>query len=164
MLKYMNALVNRLTEIVREELRNAPDTGRFGSFQRKQVDAAIKTVINELTDGYELTVHTGTLNFGKWVNAGLKGNPSYDFGQSAGHKSELFLRMLEFTGTFETAKKRSAAFLIMRSKKRSGIRATEFIEGTINRVDELKELIKEMVITEIENNAKKDIEIWRSLH
>ena len=151
-----------ILEALREELRLSPDLGRFNRFQREQINASLKSITKDVVDGWEIDILGA--DFAKWVNVGLKANPSYNFGQGGGYKSELFLKMHEFTRTFAGNKSRSAAFMIMRSKKRAGIKGAFFVEATIEKhTEEFKQAVTGYLIERISNNIQNEISKWQPL-
>lgn len=137
------------------ELNTMPVNARFDAYQRELVARNINTLVKDVQDGYEM-LFTTPVEAGKYLQGGLKANPAYNFGQGAGHQSRLFIALQAFVRekniNFNKASQRSAAFLILRSKKRKGIAPAPFIQNVIEKHGrEITEMVNSLFINAIVN-------------
>jgi hypothetical protein len=157
----LNSVAIRVKQYLIDELNSMPSSSRFDTYQRKLLSENIDTMVSEIQNGWE-AVFSSQLEFGKYIESGLKANPSYDFHQGGGHKSKLFLSIHSFVTagsiSFNNASQRSAAFLIMRSKKRKGITPAPFIKNVIDKKgQEIVEIISALFTYFVEVTLKSEL-------
>ncbi|MFA6335572.1 MAG: hypothetical protein WCX48_08470 [Bacteroidales bacterium] len=157
----LNSVAVRVKQYLVDELNSMPSNSRFDTYQRKLLSESIDSMVSEVKDGWE-AVFSSQLEIGKYIESGLKANPSYNFGQGGGHMSQMFIAIHSFVTSnnirFENASQKSAAFLIMRSKKRKGITPASFVKNVIDKKgQEIVEIISALFTYFVEVTLKSEL-------
>lgn len=157
----LSSIAVRVKQYLIDELNTMPSSSRFDTYQRKLLSENIDSMVSDIQGGWE-AVFSSKLEIGKYIESGLKANPLYNFGQGGGHKSQLFVAIHSFVTSnnirFENASQRSAAFLIMRSKKRKGITPAPFVKNVIDkRGQEIIEMINALFTYFVEVTLKSEL-------
>ena len=140
----MTADLQPVADFIVRELQD--ELKRLGKSASGQLIASIQGLVEQLVDGWVIEINTGSITYGRFVDWGRKGNPSYDFGQAKGSKSKMFEALLKWArirkSSLSASKQRSFAFMAMRKIKRDGIRPTNFV-GNVLQTNDAR--IKEMI-------------------
>jgi hypothetical protein len=140
----MTANLQPIADFIVRELQD--ELRRQGKIASGQLISSIQGIVERLVDGWVIEINTGSITYGKFVDWGRKGNPSYEFGQGNGAKSKMFEALLKWArirkSTLSASKQRSFAFMAMRKIKKYGIKPTNFV-GNVLKTDDVR--IRQMI-------------------
>lgn len=143
-----NVDLQPVADFIKNELKS--ELARQGKQASGKLYNSINSDIETLVDGWNITIHTGDVTYGRYVDWGRKANPSYEFGQGAGHNSKMFEAMLAWAKIRKSglsgSKQRSFAFMAMRHVKRYGVKPSNFVEIVLETKDaDIKRMITDIV-------------------